>query len=542
MDPSRADSIPPAPTALGLEEARRRLRDLGYLDGRVERFVFRRALEGRGGLLLPALLFGAFAAAIAALAAVDTAEPGFGSSPAAVAALVAHVFVADLIPAVILAGLAAIWADRSRATAGAATALGLAAAAAVFLLWIGGVWSLMREIPAGALLWGAPVAIAALLLARSARTGFLARAYAHSHVLPARPRSKVFFGAAVIGVLAAVAIFASRRQPEPVTPPRPSHRAGAVIVIGVDGLALDSASASSMTGLRSLLGKGRTAWWPASAGSPPEIWTNLATGVAASRHGVRALERVRPLGSPLTLRPPLGTAWYLRGLGPPLRLVSTAPVSPRDRKSLTFWEIAASAGLPTLAVGWWASGPWPGAAVIGNEEILARAADGFTANRDAIAAFRRERTGQSVQTLYLPGLDILREDRERRPAAAEEVQRFLEEEVSRAIAGESALVILVADSHPSANALGRMITFDGFAPWTMRRARPEDVAPSILARAGIPVAQDLPGRPLAELFAAGQVEAATVATYGLRVAAMPSPSRVTDREYLERLKSLGYLK
>jgi hypothetical protein len=87
-----------------------------------------------------------------------------------------------------------------------------------------------------------------------------------------------------------------------------------------------------------------------------------------------------------------------------------------------------------------------------------------------------------------------------------------------------------------------MITFDGFAPWSTRRARPEDVAPSILARAGIPAAQDLPGRPLADLFAAGQVEVQTVPTYGPRVAAMPSPSKVTDREYLERLKSLGYLK
>ncbi|HEX7253429.1 MAG TPA: hypothetical protein VF376_11150, partial [Thermoanaerobaculia bacterium] len=531
-----------SPSPIGLEEARRRLRDLGYLDGRVERFVFRRALEGRGGLLLPAVLFGAFAAALAAIAAVDTAEPGFGSSPSAVAALVAHVFLGDLIPAAVLAGLAAVWADRSRASAGAATGVGLAAAAAVFLLWIGGVWSLMREIPPAALLWGAPVAIAALLLARSARTGFLARAYAHSHLLPARPRSKVFFGAAVIGVLAAVAIFASRRQPEPVTPPRPSHRAGPVIVIGVDGLALDSEPADRMTGLRALLSKGRTAWWPANAGSPPEIWTDLATGVAASRHGVRALERVRPLGSPLTLRPPLGTAWYLRGLGPRLRVVSTAPVSPRDRKSLAFWEITASAGLPTLAVGWWASGPWPGATVIGNEEILARAADGFAANRDAIAAFRRERTGQSLQTLYLPGLDILREDRERRPAAADEIHRFLEDEVSRAIAGESALVVLAVDSHPSANALGRMVTFDGFAPWSMRRARLEDVAPSILARAGVPVAEDLPGRPLAELFAADRVETATVPTYGLRVAPLTLPSKVTDREYLERLKSLGYLK
>ena len=50
--------------AVGLAEARQRLKDLGYLDGRVERFVFRRALAGRGGLFLPGLLSLAFAAAL----------------------------------------------------------------------------------------------------------------------------------------------------------------------------------------------------------------------------------------------------------------------------------------------------------------------------------------------------------------------------------------------------------------------------------------------------------------------------------------------
>jgi hypothetical protein len=529
-------------TAIDLDEARKRLRELGYLDGRVERFLFGRAFEGRGWLLLPAVVFGAFAAAVAALAAVDAAEPGFGSSLPAAAALLVHLFLADLLPAALLAGLAALWADRSHAPAGAATSVGLAAAALVFFLWIGGVWGLAREIPPRALLWGAPVAVAALFLARSARTGFLARAYAHSRVLPARPRSKVFFGAAVAGVLVAVAIFASRRQPEIVASPRPSPRAGAVVVVAVDGLALDSEPAGSLTGVRALLGRGRTAWWPALVGSPPEIWTDLATGVPASRHGVRALQRVRPRGSPLALRPPLGSVWYLRGIGPRLSLVFTAPVSSRDRRALAFWEVAASAGLPTLAVGWWASGPWPGSVVVSNEEILSRASDGFVANRDAMAAFLRERAqGQSVQTVYLPGLDILRNDPARRAAAADEVHRFLEDEVSRAVAGPSALVVLAVDSHPRPQALGRMVTFDGFAPWSIVRGRPEDVAPSILARAGIPVAEDLPGRPMTSLFAADQLETTTVPTYGGRTVSMPAGTKVTDREYLERLKSLGYL-
>ena len=75
---------------LSLEEARRQLRDLGYLDGRVDRFLFRRAFEGRGGLFLPAILLTALALALASLAAVESSEPGFGSSFAALAALFAH--------------------------------------------------------------------------------------------------------------------------------------------------------------------------------------------------------------------------------------------------------------------------------------------------------------------------------------------------------------------------------------------------------------------------------------------------------------------
>lgn len=531
------ESSPP----VSIEEARQRLRELGYLDGRVERFVFRRALEGRGGLLLPALVIGALAAAIASTAAVAGAEPGFGASLASVAALAVHLFFADLLPAAIGALLVALWAGRSRSPSGAATAVALAGAGLVFALWIGGVWGLAHEIAPPALLWGVPVALMALLLARSVRTGFLAHAYARSSVLPTHPRRKVLLATVVAGVIAAVAILSSRTGPKAAPAPKPSPRTGAVVVVAVDGLGLDS-EPERWTGLRELLGRGRSAWWPARVGPPPQIWADLATGVDSARHGVRALERVRPRGSPFSLRPPLGTAWYLRGVGIRLALVATAPVSSADRKSLAFWEVAASSGLPTLAVGWWASGSWPGADVIGNEEILTHAADGISADREAIAVFRGRRSdAMLLQTLYLPGPDILRGDSEKRPIAIDEIHRFLEDEVSRALSGPGALVVLAADSHPARESLGRMIVFDGGEPWTMLRGRPEDVAVSILARLGVPAANDLAGRLLTPLFRPGSLEASTVATYGPRIAPPSERSRATDREYLERLKSLGYL-
>jgi hypothetical protein len=526
-----------------LEQARQRLRELGYLDGGVERFLFRRAFEGRGGLLLPAAGIGAAAAALAAVAAVDSADPAFGGARALAAGVVlaAHLFLADFAVALVAALLFGAWADRARQPEAAATLAALAGAGLVFLLWIAGVYGLAPDVPTRAWLWGLPVAISAVFLARSIRSGFLARAYARTRALPARPRRRVFLAAAAAGILTGVLLFASRPEPRPAPPPRPSPRRGAVVVIAVDGLALDAAGADRLTGIREIFARGAAGWWPESAEAPPETWTDLSTGAPASVHGVRALERVRPAGSPLAIRPPFGTRWYLTELAPALRTAETAPVSSRDRRSLAFWEVAASAGLPALAVGWWASGPWPGADVIGNEEVLSGASDGLAADRRAIELFRARRGRGQVETVYLPGPDILRSDPARRTAASEEIHRFLEDEVSRAAPRGDALVVIAADSHPTAGALGRMIVYDGPHPVTVVRIRPDDVAPSILARAGVPAARDARGRPVVALFAPGSVETAQVETYGPRVLPASAASPRADREYLEKLKSLGYL-
>jgi hypothetical protein len=250
---------------------------------------------------------------------------------------------------------------------------------------------------------------------------------------------------------------------------------------------------------------------------------------------------VRPLGSPLSVRPPFGTAWYLKRLAPALALATSAPVSVFDRRRLAFWEVAASAGLPALSVGWWASGPWPGATVVGNEELLAGARDGLEADRRALELFRKlSNDGQRIRTVYLPGPDILRGKPETRRQALAEIGRFLAEEREKARSRGDTLVVIAADSHGPSGAPQRLLVFDG-APAGSLRIRPEDVAISILARAGVPAARDLPGRADEPLFAPGSLESATVATYGPRVAPRAPAPRGSDREYLEKLKSLGYL-
>jgi hypothetical protein len=187
------------------------------------------------------------------------------------------------------------------------------------------------------------------------------------------------------------------------------------------------------------------------------------------------------------------------------------------------------------------SGPWPGAAIVENREVLARSASGFDADAVAIHEFERLFDGRSVAALYLPGADILRGDPPARAAALTRLAPFLDRWIARARSGEIALVVLAADSHPSAGSRGRMVVFDGEAAPASVRIRPVDVAPSVLARAGIPVARDLPGRAIAALFRPGSLESTAVPTYGERIvpAALAHPE--TDREYLEKLKSLGYL-
>lgn len=524
-----------------LAEARARLKELGYLDAGVERLLFRPVFEGRGGAFLPAILIGAAGAALAAVAAVEVSEVGV-TSARAVLALFAHVFAADLLPAALVAFGLAFAAERARAPGLAATIAGAAAALLVFALWIAGTFGLARELSTRALLWGIPVAIAALLLATAVRLAFLARAFARSGTLPRRANRRVFAAAAALGFLVAILLFFSRREPTLAPAPQPSPRPIPIVVAAVDGLDLDGPGKDPA--ILELLARGATGWWPAERLSPPEIWTTIATGVSSSRHGVRSLARVRPAGSPQALRPPFGTSWYLRRFGPALGLVSNAPVSGGDRRALAFWEVTASAGIPSLSVGWWAAGPWPGATVIENRAIFARASDGVDADRIARMLFAEAvAKGYGLSTVYLPGCDIARDDPAARRGAVEAVRTWLADWVERAARGEVVFVLIAADSHArSLQALGRMVVFSkGAAPRTVQ-IRAVDAAPSLLARAGVPAARDLQGRPVPALFAPRSLETVMVATYGARIAPAPAAAPESDREYLEKLRSLGYLK
>ena len=524
-----------------LEEARSRLRELGYLDAPVERLLFRSVFSGRLGAFFPALLTGAFAAALSAVAAIAAGEPGAAGSPRTLVAVLVHVFVADLLPAAALAFVLSKLAERSRTPGLAATFAGFGAALLIFLLWSVGTYGLARGLSAAALLWGLPVGLAALLLASIVRLAFIAHAYATSGALPRRANRRVFLAAAALGLLVAILLFFSRRDAAAAPAPQPSPRAAPMVVAAIDGLGLDGPQRPAA--VLELLSRGATGWWQAEREPPPEIWTTIATGVSSRRHGVRALARVRPRGAARAVRAPWGTAWWLRRIEPAIGLAVHAPVSSADRQALAFWEVAASAGLRSLSVGWWAAGDWPGAVVVDNRAVLGAASGGEEADRAALDAFDRRRVeGFALATVYLPGCDIERDSPERRARAAATISAWLSPLVDRAARGEIVLVVIASDSHPAPPALGRLVVFDGPPRPRTVRIRAVDVAPSILARLGVPRAKDLEGAPVAALFEPGTVEETAVPSYGARVAPAGSSAPESDREYLEKLRSLGYLK
>jgi hypothetical protein len=70
-----------------------------------------------------------------------------------------------------------------------------------------------------------------------------------------------------------------------------------------------------------------------------------------------------------------------------------------------------------------------------------------------------------------------------------------------------------------------------------------DLAPTVLAFMGFPVSSEMSGETHLELFASSRVptQVATLETYGPRQAAGGAPSSAIDKEYRQRLRSLGYI-
>jgi len=353
----------------GYEEVRERLRERGYLQGPIERFVLRDvAREGAAALIrtaLKAALLGApVLGALLAGVAVAVNRPLVGTADAVL--LWAYFSAAALaVLAVLDLGVAAVSVRRARArSAGRRTAAVVGLAVVVYLgaLW----WA--RAPGIGRL---ADLAFLAAAVAVASAVGALARLVSLAAVvrrtgdLPARTRAGL--GGVVVLTLAAAAAFlvlprtaaggGAGQAASPFSAPTAPARA---VMLGIDGLDADLVRALEPEGavddLLAVFAAGAVHPIARSAGlPPPAVWTSLTTGMPVRVHGVLDVESRRLPGVSTPIRPGAGPVPFRAALAL-LLPTRTVPTSGVGRSVRTLWEIV---GLrrPTAAIGWWAS--WP---------------------------------------------------------------------------------------------------------------------------------------------------------------------------------------
>lgn len=635
-----------------VDELRGRLRELGYLDAGVDRFVLG-SVRGSRSLLsmagrssarigvLAALLFGPSAALAlgARLPALVT-----GLRDALVLALYLGVLFGVAVMVVTLAAVLLLGALASRSggeRAGLARrarhfsrAAGLIVAGGclVYLVfWWGTVNPIGQASWRSAWTWPvlAVAVFLSLLLGRAVRLTTVAVAARGLEAVPGtlgRPslsRRWTAGLAALAFALAAGLLFLVTPYARDAAVPPPSAFAamptgGRLTVIAVDGFDVEYVTRLQQAGrlpvLRRLMAGARVALPASDAPDPARTWTSLATGQPAAVHGVSGIETRRVSGiegtvgaSPGRLGGMIAAATDL------LRLTRPALTTSEQRRSKTFWEVAAEHGVSTLVVNWWATWPVPqGAGVVLSDRAMLRlevggeqdaeiapaglypalraawpalreearqrvlGALGQERDDEAFAALRRAaeqdalalglarlatKDAPALRAIYLPGLDIAQHELLGRaaglPASAlavrvEALGRYYDllDMLVAPLAdeGPAQLVVLVTDPGRSASGGGGLLALAGSAvrPGNRIEAARNDVMPTLLYALGLPLSRELPGRARLELFTdafVAGVPRRVVATYGPRVVP-PRPANATplDREMLERLRSLGYVR
>jgi hypothetical protein len=371
-----------------IDQLRERLRALGYLDARVDRYVLGSAASGTGrarfalaaGLrvgIAAGLMLGVSAAVVLAARA-----PGFISSrrDAVILALaLSAVFAVISAAAVAATVLAASWyAGRAarltpRRAHQVATAAGILVAlgsAAYLALWWNGARDVLTSLTFG---WhAAALAVAAataLLLAHAVSVvilAALARAgdasdIAAGGLLSSRAFLAGFGVLLFAGSAAFVSMGGSPRDASAAAPITVVPAGHAMRVIAIDGFDRRLSARLELPALSRLM---RGARVPLDRGSdapdPARDWTTLATGQPAARHGIASLEGRRALGIDGRLPQARGAAVEtLFRAADLLRLTTPAIASGDERRDPAFWEVAAAAGLRTAVVNWWATWPAP---------------------------------------------------------------------------------------------------------------------------------------------------------------------------------------
>jgi hypothetical protein len=376
--------------AARVDELRRQLRTLGYLDAGVDRFVLGPAQAKRSPVviaLLASIRSGIVAGALlgpAAALGLGGRLPGLvtGIRDAIVIAIYLAVlfgaavtilsFVAALVVSAAARSAGSAFAQRGRALSTAAGGVVSVACLAYLTLW----W---RTANAG-FGWGAPIWTAFALVVAVAISLLLghvvtltARAVMMARTPSGAPTPRVPGTSWKLAVSAGIVAFAGAASLLVLTAESPRSEATIPLTVRSSGirvtvLAIDGfdphlyeqlrpgAATSTAPLLFSAFDRARAELAPEDSRDPARLWTTIATGRRPEAHGVERLETRRVAG----LQGRLGSDSIGRLLGGTtdlLRLTRPAIASNVERRVKTFWEVAAQAGLRTGVVNWWAT--WP---------------------------------------------------------------------------------------------------------------------------------------------------------------------------------------
>jgi hypothetical protein len=376
-----------------VDQLRRQLRELGYLDAGVDRFLLAPAGGARGRIsvaMRSSLRLGVLAAAMLGPAgaigiAFRMRDLVTGARDALVlAAYFALIFFVVFSAAAAIITLAASFlvragaqfTTRARRVSRAAGWTFTIATLAYLTLW----W---RTANAG-FSWSAPIWTASALLlavaislllghaARIATLGVLASSPAVPTALPAVTRRSwrltlVGGAAAFLGASVLLLATASNESPVAAVPPLTvvprGIRLRVIAIDGVDPHLIDPASwpavPSSTSGVAPVVGD-RYLLDPQDTTDPARAWTTIATGEPPEVHGVHAIE-TRHVAGVHGILPGDSTmaGRAFRTATDMIRLTRPSIASRNERKSMMVWEVAEEAGLRTAVVNWWAT--WPAA-------------------------------------------------------------------------------------------------------------------------------------------------------------------------------------
>jgi Type I phosphodiesterase / nucleotide pyrophosphatase len=402
---------------------------------------------------------------------------------------------------------------------------------------------------------------------------------------------------ALLTVPAVVSAVSARGAPVQAPAALPTGPGDRVLLLGVDGVLPQEAeylmNLGELPALARLAREGRVLTYQRKTEPPASFWTAVATGVPGPDHGVSSLDSFLPLGvkTPLARNGPLRAWWS--GVAVPLGLAEYRPILANRRRAFTVWELASRGGEPSLAVNWWATypvEPIPGLVVAhGAFQLLRDKAAGTVAPASAesrLAAlartlntgspdsrldprlraalppaeaasvleralrpdrFYREVFAQGLAdapraaALYLPGLDIAASGwRGGDVAFADLVRSELAETdrlLARSLDGVGTVAVVLDPGRRRAGGEGRVILWrrQGCAAGRAATA-PESVASALLRALGLPQSGELPPPPGGCRWAPPPV---AVAGYG--EPRRGAPQGIESAEYLENLRSLGYL-